>query len=208
MPGLFCFCRTLTRDYVPGYSLRSPLRGRAKARSACAVESRSRSQIRKPRLMPGLFGFCRTLTRDYVPGYSLRSPLRGRAKARSADAAFNQYNYRGSQSGYCSGRGRHHWCCLRPASGPQGQRAVIIDPQEPGQEASFRNAGLLETEQVFPITDLSTLEHLPAMLIDPIGPLSYEPGSIQSGFEPSRCYALDGFSPVFARLAANHRQCL
>src|SRR5690606_3425462 len=44
-PGLFIACRTLTRDYVPGYSLRSPLRGRAKARSAKAVEVRSRSQI-------------------------------------------------------------------------------------------------------------------------------------------------------------------
>ena len=43
--GAFYCLRTLTRDYVPGYSLRSPLRGRAKARSAKAVESRSRSQI-------------------------------------------------------------------------------------------------------------------------------------------------------------------
>src|SRR5690606_34287641 len=34
IPGLFCGRRTLTRDDVPGYSLRSPLRGRAEASSA------------------------------------------------------------------------------------------------------------------------------------------------------------------------------
>lgn len=53
----------------------------------------------------------------------------------------------------------------------QGLRVVVIDPQEPGHGASFGNAGHLATEQVFPIADLSILKRLPAMLMDPMGPL-------------------------------------
>ena len=53
----------------------------------------------------------------------------------------------------------------------QGLRVVVIDPQEPGHGASFGNAGHLATEQVFPIADRSILKHLPAMLMDPMGPL-------------------------------------
>jgi D-amino-acid dehydrogenase len=37
--------------------------------------------------------------------------------------------------------------------------------------ASYGNAGHLATEQVFPIADLSILKRLPAMLMDPMGPL-------------------------------------
>ena len=53
----------------------------------------------------------------------------------------------------------------------QGQRVVVIDPQQPGHGASYGNAGHLATEQVFPIADLSILKRLPAMLMDPMGPL-------------------------------------
>lgn len=53
----------------------------------------------------------------------------------------------------------------------QGHRVMIIDGQEPGRGASFGNAGHLATEQVFPIADLSILKRLPAMLMDPMGPL-------------------------------------
>lgn len=53
----------------------------------------------------------------------------------------------------------------------QGQRVVVIDPQAPGHGASFGNAGHLASEQVFPIADLSILKRLPAMLLDPMGPL-------------------------------------
>ena len=60
-------------------------------------------------------------------------------------------------------------CALQLAR--QGQRVVVIDPQEPGHGASFGNAGHLATEQVFPIADLSILKRLPAMLMDPMGPL-------------------------------------
>jgi glycine/D-amino acid oxidase-like deaminating enzyme len=60
-------------------------------------------------------------------------------------------------------------CALRLAR--QGRRVVVIDHQEPGHGASFGNAGHLATEQVFPIADLSILKRLPAMLMDPMGPL-------------------------------------
>jgi len=60
-------------------------------------------------------------------------------------------------------------CALQLAR--QGQRVVLVDRQAPGMGASFGNAGHLATEQVFPIADLSILKRLPAMLLDPMGPL-------------------------------------
>ena len=60
-------------------------------------------------------------------------------------------------------------CALRLAR--QGLRVVVIDQQRPGHGASFGNAGHLATEQVFPIADASILKRLPAMLLDPMGPL-------------------------------------
>lgn len=53
----------------------------------------------------------------------------------------------------------------------QGQRVMLIDGQEPGMGASYGNAGHLATEQVFPIAEPSILGRLPAMLMDPMGPL-------------------------------------
>jgi glycine/D-amino acid oxidase-like deaminating enzyme len=60
-------------------------------------------------------------------------------------------------------------CALQLAR--QGKRVVVIDKQPPGHGASFGNAGHLATEQVFPIADASILRRLPAMLMDPMGPL-------------------------------------
>ena len=60
-------------------------------------------------------------------------------------------------------------CALQLAR--QGLRVAVIDPQEPGMGASYGNAGHLATEQVFPIADVSILKRLPAMLLDPMGPL-------------------------------------
>ncbi|CAI8748406.1 D-hydroxyproline dehydrogenase [Pseudomonas sp. IT-93MI4] len=60
-------------------------------------------------------------------------------------------------------------CALQLAR--QGKRVVVIDRQPPGHGASFGNAGHLATEQVFPIADASILRRLPAMLMDPMGPL-------------------------------------
>ena len=53
----------------------------------------------------------------------------------------------------------------------QGLRVTVIDGQEPGRGASYGNAGHPATEQVFPIADASILKRLPAMLMDPLGPL-------------------------------------
>ncbi|WP_338486857.1 FAD-dependent oxidoreductase [Pseudomonas trivialis] len=53
----------------------------------------------------------------------------------------------------------------------QGRQVLVIDAQEPGMGASYGNAGHLATEQVFPIADLAILKRLPAMLLDPTGPL-------------------------------------
>ncbi|KAB0568940.1 FAD-binding oxidoreductase [Pseudomonas palleroniana] len=60
-------------------------------------------------------------------------------------------------------------CALQLAR--QGRRVVVVDPQDPGMGASYGNAGHLATEQVFPIADSSILKRLPAMLMDPMGPL-------------------------------------
>ncbi len=60
-------------------------------------------------------------------------------------------------------------CALELAR--QGKRVWVLDPQAPGMGASYGNAGHLATEQVFPIADASILKRLPAMLMDPMGPL-------------------------------------
>lgn len=60
-------------------------------------------------------------------------------------------------------------CALELAR--QGLKVQVLDRQAPGHGASFGNAGHLATEQVFPIADLSILKRLPAMLLDPMGPL-------------------------------------
>lgn len=60
-------------------------------------------------------------------------------------------------------------CALQLAR--QGQRVLVTDAQAPGNGASYGNAGHLATEQVFPIADVSILKRLPAMLMDPMGPL-------------------------------------
>lgn len=60
-------------------------------------------------------------------------------------------------------------CALQLAR--QGRQVRVIDAQAPGMGASYGNAGHLATEQVFPIADLSILKRLPAMLLDPMGPL-------------------------------------
>lgn len=60
-------------------------------------------------------------------------------------------------------------CALQLAR--QGRQVLVVDTQAPGMGASYGNAGHLATEQVFPIADLSILKRLPAMLLDPMGPL-------------------------------------
>ena len=99
----FIACWTLTRDCVPGYSLRSPC-GAALKRVLLTQSSPGRgAKFKNPASALGFIA-CRTLTRDCVPGYSLRSPLRGRAEARSADAVVSrsrsQFNNPASALGF------------------------------------------------------------------------------------------------------------
>ncbi|WP_025651017.1 MULTISPECIES: FAD-dependent oxidoreductase [unclassified Psychrobacter] len=53
----------------------------------------------------------------------------------------------------------------------RGVKVALLDANEVGQGASFGNAGHIATEQVFPIADASMLRHVPAMLLNPTGPL-------------------------------------
>ncbi|MDN3452325.1 MULTISPECIES: FAD-dependent oxidoreductase [unclassified Psychrobacter] len=53
----------------------------------------------------------------------------------------------------------------------RGVQVALLDAHEVGQGASLGNAGHIATEQVFPIADASMLRHIPAMLLNPTGPL-------------------------------------
>jgi len=53
----------------------------------------------------------------------------------------------------------------------RGVKVALLDASEVGKGASFGNAGHIATEQVFPIADASMLRHIPAMLLNPTGPL-------------------------------------
>ena len=53
----------------------------------------------------------------------------------------------------------------------RGVKVLLLDANEVGQGASLGNAGHIATEQVFPIADASMLRHVPAMLLNPTGPL-------------------------------------
>ncbi|MDO5103486.1 MAG: FAD-dependent oxidoreductase [Lautropia sp.] len=53
----------------------------------------------------------------------------------------------------------------------RGAPVWLLDAAEPGMGASWGNAGHLAVEQVYPVADASMLPRLPAMLLDPLGPL-------------------------------------
>ena len=53
-----------------------------------------------------------------------------------------------------------------------GQDVVLIDPDPPGQGASFGNAGCFNPSSVVPIAGPDTLRQVPGYLADPLGPLS------------------------------------
>lgn len=52
-----------------------------------------------------------------------------------------------------------------------GLQVVMLDAQSPGSGCSRGNAGHFATEQVFPLASFAVLRQLPAMLLDPTGPL-------------------------------------
>ncbi|WP_299184541.1 FAD-binding oxidoreductase [uncultured Psychrobacter sp.] len=53
----------------------------------------------------------------------------------------------------------------------RGVKVALLEANEVGQGASFGNAGHIAPEHVFPIADASMLRHIPAMLLNPTGPL-------------------------------------
>lgn len=57
-----------------------------------------------------------------------------------------------------------------------GQPVVLLDAQGPGSGCSQGNAGHFATEQVFPLASIAVLRQLPAMLLDPTGPLRLRAG--------------------------------
>ncbi len=52
-----------------------------------------------------------------------------------------------------------------------GFSVLLLDAQSPGSGCSSGNAGHFATEQVFPLASSAVLRQLPAMLLDPTGPL-------------------------------------
>jgi D-amino-acid dehydrogenase len=52
-----------------------------------------------------------------------------------------------------------------------GHNVVVIDPQPPGQGASFGNAGCFNPSSVVPVATPETWKHIPKYLSDPLGPL-------------------------------------
>lgn len=52
-----------------------------------------------------------------------------------------------------------------------GHEVVVIDPQPPGQGASFGNAGCFNPSSVVPVATPDTWKHIPKYLSDPLGPL-------------------------------------
>lgn len=53
-----------------------------------------------------------------------------------------------------------------------GHEVVLVDPDPPGQGASFGNAGCFNPSSVVPIAGPDTLKQVPGYLMDPLGPLA------------------------------------
>ncbi|WP_201629021.1 NAD(P)/FAD-dependent oxidoreductase [Psychrobacter maritimus] len=53
----------------------------------------------------------------------------------------------------------------------RGVQVAILEADKVACGASYGNAGHIATEQVFPIADANILQHVPAMLLNPEGPL-------------------------------------
>ena len=61
--------------------------------------------------------------------------------------------------------------CAAVALQSCGVKVAILEADKIARGASYGNAGHLATEQVFPIADAGILRHVPAMLLNPEGPL-------------------------------------
>src|SRR5689334_15578507 len=53
-----------------------------------------------------------------------------------------------------------------------GHDVLIVDPNPPGEGASFGNAGCINPSSVVPMAGPDTLKSVPGYLMDPLGPLS------------------------------------
>ncbi|HVY00213.1 MAG TPA: FAD-dependent oxidoreductase [Pseudorhodoplanes sp.] len=53
-----------------------------------------------------------------------------------------------------------------------GHQAILVDPNGPGQGASFGNAGCLNPSSLVPIAGPDTFRRVPSYLRDPLGPLA------------------------------------
>ncbi|HJU15067.1 MAG TPA: FAD-dependent oxidoreductase [Stellaceae bacterium] len=62
-------------------------------------------------------------------------------------------------------------CCARFLQ-RDGHRVTVIDPREPGDGASFGNAGIIATCEVWPLATPGVLSRIPLMLLDPDGPVT------------------------------------
>jgi len=71
----------------------------------------------------------------------------------------------------------------------RGFKVTLIDPNPPGEGASFGNAGCFNGSAVVPMSMPGNLTSVPKWLLDPMGPLSIRFwGRCQSGsaiFQPS-----------------------
>jgi D-amino-acid dehydrogenase len=56
-----------------------------------------------------------------------------------------------------------------------GREVVLIDMQEPGEGASFGNAGCLNPSSVVPVGMPGVIKQVPGWLTDPLGPLAIRP---------------------------------
>lgn len=54
----------------------------------------------------------------------------------------------------------------------EGARVTVLDPQAPGEGASFGNGAVIGEEAVVPVATPSVLRQLPRMLSDPLSPLA------------------------------------
>ncbi|UYN95005.1 MAG: FAD-binding oxidoreductase [Enhydrobacter sp.] len=60
----------------------------------------------------------------------------------------------------------------------EGRSVTLLDSNEPGRGTSFGNAGFLSVDSLIPLARPATLKKVPAMLMDPSGPLTVHRASI------------------------------
>ena len=62
--------------------------------------------------------------------------------------------------------------CIAAHLQRDGHKVLILDPNAPGQGASFGNAGCFNPSSIVPIAGPDTLRQVPGYLMDPLGPLA------------------------------------